>query len=171
MACMALLAGLFFLSSCSEDVLDMENPSVEIFINQLKSGKLTADAPDATDLMPHFTTDDIAALLTHADDLTEITSFPLAPVSYNAGGKFRLGECVLWVVETIRIGQNASLGCKMVHNDAARYEGIYFLSDEEFLEAVELYRHWWKFRNVPQTMWAIDTCLDDPLCGSSYMWW
>ena len=57
----------------------------------------------------------------YAEDLTVIPSFPLAPVSYSAGGKLRLGECILWTVETIRLGQNASMGCKMVHVDAENY--------------------------------------------------
>ena len=48
-------------------------------------------------------------LLKYAEDLTVIPSFPLAPVSYSAGGKLRLGECILWTVETIRLGNNASM--------------------------------------------------------------
>ena len=85
--------------------------------------------------MPKFTSEDIEELLKYAEDLTVIPSFPLAPVSYSAGGKLRLGECILWTVETIRLGNNASMGCKMVHTDAENYEGIYFLSDEEVLDA------------------------------------
>ena len=68
--------------------------------------------------MPKFTSEDIEELLKYAEDLTVIPSFPLAPVSYSAGGKLRLGECILWTVETIRLGHNASMGCKMVHVDA-----------------------------------------------------
>jgi len=166
--CMALFAEIFLFSSCTDETLDMENPNVGTFVNQLKSGKLTNES---FEVLSYFTTDDIGALLTYADDLTEVTSFPLAPVSYNAGGKFRFGECVLWVIETIRMGQIASLGCKMVHSDSSNYGGIYFLTDEEYLEAVDLYRHWWKFHDIPQTLWVVDACHDDPLCGSEYMWW
>ena len=92
--------------------------------------------------MPKFTSEDIEELLKYAEDLTVIPSFPLAPVSYSAGGKLRLGECILWTVETIRLGNNASMGCKMVHTDAENYEGIYFLSDEEVLDAASRYRRW-----------------------------
>jgi len=165
---LAMIAKISFLTSCSDDALDMENPKVETFVSQLKAGKLSSES---SDVLSHFTTDDIGALLTYADDLTEVTSFPLAPVSYNAGGKFRFGECVLWVIETIRMGQKASLGCKMVHSDSANYGGIYFLTDEEFLDAVDLYRHWWNYRDIPQSLWVVDACHDDPLCGSEYMWW
>ena len=114
---------------------------------------------------------DIEELLKYAEDLTVIPSFPLAPVSYSAGGKLRLGECILWTVETIRLGNNASMGCKMVHTDAENYEGIYFLSDEEVLDAASRYRRWWETRKYPRTMWTIDPCYDEPLCGSGYMWW
>ncbi|MBP6347818.1 MAG: DUF4943 family protein, partial [Bacteroides sp.] len=26
-------------------------------------------------------------------------------------------------------------------------------------------------RKYPRTMWTIDPCYDEPLCGSGYMWW
>ena len=80
-------------------------------------------------------------------------------------------EGILWTVETIRLGNNASMGCKMVHTDAENYEGIYFLSDEEVLDAASRYRRWWETRKYPRTMWTIDPCYDEPLCGSGYMWW
>ena len=70
-----------------------------------------------------------------------------------------------------RVGHNASMGCKMVHTDAENYEGIYFLTDEEVLDAAARYRRWWEGRKYPRTMWTIDPCYDEPLCGSSYMWW
>ena len=63
------------------------------------------------------------------------------------------------------------MGCKMVHVDAEDYEGIYFLNDEEVLDAVQRYRNWWQMRQLPRTMWTIDPCYDEPLCGSGYMWW
>lgn len=121
--------------------------------------------------MPKFTREDIGRLLKYADDLTLIPSFPLATASYSAGGRLRLGECILWTVETIRLGHNASMGCKMVHIDADNYEGIYFLSDEEVLDAAARYRRWWESRKYPRTMWTVDPCYDEPLCGSGYMWW
>ena len=158
-------------SSCTQGAFDYEHPDVEIFVNQLKSGKLAIQGTDQAGYMPKFTTDDIETLLKYADDLSEIPAFPLAPVSYSAGGKLRLGECLLWTIESIRLGHNASMGCKMVHVDAEDYEGIYFLSDEEVLDAVQRYRNWWEGRKYPRTMWTIDPCFDEPLCGSNYMWW
>ena len=149
--CLAGMVLLFLpLVSCTEEVLDYEHPDVELFVKQLKDGELVPQSPDGMVGMPKFTIQDIEKLLEHADDLSVIPSFPLAPVSYSAGGK---------------------LGCKMVHVDAENYEGIYFLSDEEVQDAVLRYRHWWENRKLPRTMWTIDPCWNEPLCGSGYMWW
>ena len=54
-------------------------------------------------------------------------------------GKIRLGECMLWVIESIRQGTPPSLGCKMVLANAENYEAIYFLTDEEVLDAAALW--------------------------------
>ncbi|MCI1647375.1 MAG: DUF4943 domain-containing protein [Bacteroides sp.] len=161
----------YTLTSCSEEVLDYNNPDVDLFVKQLKEGKYVTEDLDGLSTMPKFTVDDIGQLLKYAEDMTVIPSFPLAPVSYSAGGKLRLGECILWTVESIRLGHNASMGCKMVHTNAENYEGIYFLSDEEVLDAATRYRRWWENRKYPRTMWTIDPCYDEPLCGSGYMWW
>lgn len=162
---------VFSLFSCSEETLDYNHPNVDLFVKQLKAGKYSTQSPDGLSSMPKFTSEDIETLLKYVEELTVIPSFPLAPVSYSAGGKLRLGECILWTVETIRLGHNASMGCKMVHTDAENYEGIYFLSDDEVLDAAARYRRWWETRKYPKTMWTVDPCYDEPLCGSGYMWW
>lgn len=167
--CISLLFVPF--TSCTEDILDYEHPDVALFVKKLKSGELPAQSPDGMSPMPKFTVQDIEELLDYADDLSVIPAFPLAPVSYSAGGKLRLGECLLWTIETIRLGHIASMGCKMVHVGADNYEGIYFLSDEEVQDAVSRYRHWWENRKYPRTVWTIDPCWNEPLCGSGYMWW
>ncbi|MBQ8674161.1 MAG: DUF4943 family protein [Bacteroides sp.] len=166
LVCMALLG-----SACHEEMLDYNHPDAALFVKQLKSGKYSVQGSDGVNHIPHFTMDDIEYLLEHAEDMTLISSFPLAPVSYSAGGKLRLGECILWTIETIRLGRFASMGCKMVHTDADNYEGIYFLSDAEVRDAAERYRRWWEGRKLPRTMWTVDPCYDEPLCGSGYMWW
>lgn len=168
-----LLTILFCLTfaSCGEESLDYNHPDVDVFVKKLKAGKYSTQSPEGLSNVPKFTKDDIEELLKYAEDLTVIPSFPLAPVSYSAGGKLRLGECILWTVETIRLGHNASMGCKMVHTDAENYEGIYFLTDDEVLDAAARYRRWCESRKYPRTMWTIDPCYDEPLCGSGYMWW
>lgn len=150
------------ISSCGKEILDFNNPDVDLFVKQLKSGKYVSQDSEGKDIYPQFTNDDIGDLLEYAEDLTVIPSFPLAPVSYSAGGKLRLGECILWLVETIRLGHNASMGCKMVHIDAENYEGIYFLSDEEVLDAAARYRRWWEGKKYPRTVWTIDPCPAPP---------
>lgn len=157
--------------SCSDDTLDMENPDVDLFVKLLKSGTLTVNEETGMVTMPNFTTDDIEGLLRYAEDLTEISSFPLAPVSYLAGGKPRLGECILWMVESIRLGTNASLGCRMVHKDAVNYEGIYFLNDDELLDAAAHYRRWWNKVNHAGGLSVIDASGNEPLADSDYRWW
>ena len=145
-AVMAILIFFFSLSfvSCTEETLDYNNPDVDLFVKQLKAGKYSVESPEGLNTIPRFTVDDIGDLLKYAEDLTVIPSFPLAPVSYSAGGKLRLGECILWTVETIR---------------------------DEVLDASARYRRWWENRKYPRTMWTIDPCYDEPLCGSGYMWW
>ena len=51
------------------------------------------------------------------------------------------------------------------------YEALYFLTDEEVLDAAACYRRWWEERQYPKTRWTIDPCYDEPLCGTGYRWW
>lgn len=166
-----LLLSFCMLTSCSEEALDYNHPDVELFVKQLKNGTFQIQSADGENPMPKFTVNDIGELLNYADDLSIIPSFPLAPVSYSAGGGLRLGECLLWTVETLRLGHIASMGCKLVHIEATNYEGIYFLTDNEVHDAVERYRRWWENRQYPRTVWTIDPCWNEPLCASPYMWW
>ena len=61
--------------------------------------------------------------------------------------------------------------CGMVLANAENYEAIYFLTDDEVLDAAACYRRWWEGRKYPKTTWTIDPCYDEPLCGSGYRWW
>ncbi|WP_455591696.1 DUF4943 family protein [Bacteroides sp.] len=167
----AVMLMLTVCVGCSDETLDYNNPDVDLFVKQLKSGNYTTRSPKGFVEVPNFTEKDIPALLKYAEDMTIIPSFPLPPVSACFSGKVRLGESILWIVETIRVGNYASLGCKMVRANAENYEGIYFLTDEEVLDAAARYRHWWESRQFPRTVWTIDACFNEPLCGSGYRWW
>lgn len=156
-------------TNCSSEELDRNNPEVSLFVKQLKAGTYNMKNEKGVDEIPHFTEKDIPELLKHVEDLTIIPSFP--PVYNSNHGKIRLGECMLWTIETIRLGMPASLGCKMVEANAENYEAIYFLTDDEMLDAAACYRRWWEGRKYPRTAWTIDPCYDDPLCGSGYRWW
>lgn len=156
-------------SGCGSEEMDYNNPDVALFVKQLKSGTYKMKNEKGVVEVPHFTEKDIPELLNYAEDLTIIPSFPSV---YNTNnGKIRLGECMLWVIEYIRQGIPPSMGCKMVLANAENYEAIYFLTDEEVLDAVSCYRSWWEGRNYPKTGWTIDPCYDDPLCGTGYRWW
>ena len=161
---LTLVLSLLTCVSCSEETLDYNNPDVDLFVRQLKAGNYNTKSPKGFVEVPKFTEKDIPTLLNYAEDLTLITSFPLPPVSAYYSGKVRLGECMLWVVETIRLGHYASFGCKMVRANAENYEGIYFLTDEELLDAAARYRRWWENRQYPRTAWTIDACFDEPIC-------
>lgn len=170
-AWMILLAAwmIVAITGCSEEKLDYYNPDVALFVKQLKAGNYNTKNEKGMIEVPHFAEKDIPALLKYSEDLDIIPSFPSA---YNGNsGKIRLGECILWTVEGIRLGFPASLGCKMVQANAQNYEAVYFLSNEEVLDAAARYRRWWESRQYPRTAWTIDPCYDEPLCGSGYRWW
>ena len=157
------------LSGCSEDKLDYHHPDAELFVKQLKAGTYNTKNEKGVVEVPHFTEKDIPTLLKYVGQLDLIPSFPSA---YNDNsGKIRLGECVLWTIESIRLGFPTSLGCKMVYANAPNYEVLYFLTDEELLDVAVRYTRWWEGRHYPRTAWSIDPCYDDPLCGSGYRWW
>lgn len=164
-----LLSLMMFVGGCSHVEMDYTNPDVDLFVKQLKAGTYNVKNEKGVVVVPLFEEKHIPQLLGYADDLSIIPSFPSA---YTAGnGKIRLGECMLWIVESIRQGTAPSMGCKMVLAGAENYEPIYFLTDEEVLDAVALYRGWWEQRKLPRTRWTIDPCHNNPLCGSGYRWW
>mgnify|MGYP002249497166 CR=1 FL=1 len=100
------------LVGCSSEEMDYENPDVTVFVKQLKAGTYNMKNEKGVVEVPHFTEEDIPELLKYAEDLTIIPSFPSV---YNTNnGKIRLGECMLWVIESIRQGTAPSLGCRMV---------------------------------------------------------
>ena len=98
------------LVGCSSEEMDYENPDVTVFVKQLKAGTYNMKNEKGVVEVPHFTEEDIPELLKYAEDLTIIPSFPSV---YNTNnGKIRLGECMLWVIESIRQGTAPSLGCR-----------------------------------------------------------
>ena len=140
-------------TGCTSEEMDYNNPDVALFVKQLKSGTYKMKNEKGVVEVPHFTEEDIPELLKYAEDLTIIPSFPSV---YNMNnGKIRLGECMLWVIESIRQGTPPSLGCKMVLANAENYEAIYFLTDEEVLDAAACYRSWWEERQYPKTLVVI----------------
>ena len=107
------------LVSCGEESLDY-NHRMWLFV-KLKTENNSALRAEQCAIAKR----NIEELLKYAE-FKVIPSFPLAPVSYSAGGKLRLGECILWTVETVRLGHNASMGYKMCNVDAENWRGICF---------------------------------------------
>ena len=164
-----LISVIVCLTACGSDTFYYSNPQVAGFVRALKAGTYNYKDDKGVVVLPEFTDEDIPALLNYVDDLTIIPSFPTIYVSNS--GKIRLGECILWIIDSIRLGMPTSMGSNMVVANAENYEAIYFLSDEEVLNVSTRYRSWWENRKYPRTTWTIDPCYDDPLCGSGYRWW
>ncbi|NDV59805.1 DUF4943 family protein [Bacteroides sp. 519] len=162
---------LFIVASCTEEAVDYYNPDVKLFVKHLKAGTYNTKNEKGAVVVPMFSYKHIAELLRYADDMTEIPSFPLPTLSSHYGGKPRLGECILWIIESIRIGQPASMGCKIVHKDAMNYEGIYFLTSEQVVEAALLYREWWRKIDTQDSNSLLRYWPLDPLAESDYRWW
>ena len=161
----------FVAVSCSEDTLDYHKPEVKLFVKQLKSGNYNTTNENGVVEVPKFTQQHIPQLLKYVEDTSEVPSFPLAAISSEFGGKPRLGECMLWIIESIRLGYSPSMGCKLVTKDADNYVGMYFLTNEEVLEVAALYRRWWEVVENPNPIWSVDLWTLDPLSGSNYRWW
>lgn len=158
-------------TGCSDEVMDYHNPDVKVFVKQLKSGTYNTKNANGIVEVPLFTSKHIPQLLRYTEDMTEIPSFPLSSISSHFGGKARLGECMLWIIEGIRLGYSPSLGCKLLHRNADGYEGIYFLTNEEVLKAAVLYRLWWETVESPDQHSFINLWIVDPLATSDYRWW
>lgn len=159
-------------SGCKNtEEIDFDHPDVDLFVKQLKMGTYVTKSPEGFVEVPNFTIKDIPKLLEYSSDMSTIPMFPLPPISPYVLSDIRLGESMLWIVESIRIGTYASMGCRMVRVNAENYEAQYFLSNQEVLEAVSHYKSWWETRTYPKTRWSIDPCFDDPLCGTNYKWW
>lgn len=164
----------FSLSGCNDDTINYNHPNVDVFVKQLKAGEYKTKSPEGFVEVPHFSESDIPNLLKYASDLTIIPTFPMPPTTTPANdNKIRLGECILWIIESIRLGHNASLGCHIVLANAENYEPVYFLTNKQLLNAAERYRCWWEERSShrSRTKWTIEPCYDIPLCGSGYRWW
>ena len=50
-------------------------------------------------------------------------------------------------------------------------EGIYFLNDDELLDAAAHYRRWWNKVNHAGSLSVIDSTGSEPLSDSDYRWW
>lgn len=146
---------LFVSPSCNDGFshdFNMDKPDVEVFVRLIKKGTYECSEVSETGellwlKMPGFTRNDIPGLLNLASDLTQIKSFPDNPISSIRLDYMRLGECLLWVVEGIRIGRpygSLTPSLSTAGEIIAGSSTVRRLTDEEVLEVRQLYLDWWK---------------------------
>lgn len=159
-----LLLLLFF--SCEKETFDPGNPSVEEFVQLISEGEYTVDY---TAPLPHFKSYDIAALLRHSGNFKEVPQFPVNPISSFSGIPFRLGECLLWTVESIRITPQTAekLSFPSLAPVLIKEGNEERLSEAELLEVYQLYETWWNNRK-DKSFAELQSI--DPLAGSGYRW-
>ena len=174
-AFLIISACLFLAIGCGKDNFDLNDPDVEIFVNQLKSGKYEKyekgnEGENLWLLMPNFSENHIQSLISFSKDTTHIVAFPINPISSRRpfpGGReyFILGECLLWTVEGIRNGAGyGSLDPFLIDttkNESERYKG---LNGNEILIVRDFYKDWWN--NLKDKDWENK----NPLEGTSYRW-
>ena len=90
-----LFSAVLILISCQKSHWD--NPTVDQFVTMIKKGNY--DSP----YLPNFQPNDIERLLHYANDFQKIKSFPINSISSYMPTEFRLGECLLWTVESVRL--------------------------------------------------------------------
>ncbi|WP_321517729.1 DUF4943 family protein [uncultured Bacteroides sp.] len=167
----SLLVGILLFTSCNGEDVDFNNPDPVAFVEQIKAGTYDTKSPYGFVEVPIFAKKDIPELITHVKDMSTIPFFPANMVtSYGPNANYRLGECIMWTIESIRVGRYASLGCKLIHTDVNEHMQYAFLSDKEVKGVADLYVKWWnKVMNQPEYSLK-DSFLEDPLAGTNYRW-
>jgi hypothetical protein len=164
------IATTFFIllaSSCN-DFTATEPPSVENYIQQLKSNQFQADH------LPLFTDQDIPALLAYRDDKQLITNFPRTTPSSYYQRECTVGMFVLWTVESIRavaINSDRLIGRFPSQNPILAIRNSNQLTlvadDRSHSIAANAYYDWWL--NIPSNGFAIMKTVD-PLAKTDYRW-
>jgi hypothetical protein len=148
------------LASCSK----LDNPAVETYIYQLKTGKYKS--PE----LPAFKPDDIPSLLQYRNETMIITDFPHNPISSLWGPECELGIYVLWTIESIRaveIGSQYLIGRFPSQNPvlALRETGDLVSDEDSHLIADQAYLNWWYSAATRKNKMEVD-----PLENTKYKW-
>jgi len=125
--------------------------------------------------LPDFNPGDIPILLQYSNDFKEIPYFPVNPISSLIPPKFRLGECLLWTIESIKRNYDNEeklskypsfipmLGKKEFENDP----GSQILNEVELNEVYTLYLDWWQENeHLDFELFRFDNVFEDTL----YFW-
>lgn len=158
----AMLISTFM--SCSKE--PEPKTEVEIFMEQVKSDKYTADT------LPEFSPDEIPVLLRDADDFSEIRYFPVNPLSSQGPNQLTVGECMMWTIEHIRLfyGYYTNLNQFPSLIPELKIRSLTYgsdLNETQLKEAYSLYYNWWYDNTVKDFE---ETRLINPLEVSPYVW-
>jgi len=144
----------------------LNEPDVKTFVRQIKDGSYDIRNKNGELELPNFTHYHISELLEFVEDMSEISIYPLS-----AAGTMpkhpRLGVCLLWTVEGIRVGKKfPTFNCLLTIKTE---EGVREATDDEAKEVANLYRLWWK-PLLPYRL-GQDKYLINPLEETPYHWY
>jgi hypothetical protein len=155
---------------CKEE-FDLNDPDVDLFVDLVIRGEYKSR------YLPSFTPGDISELLRFSDNFIEIKTFPVSPISSYWPPKFRLGECLLWTIESIRLSYDISNKIKkfpslvptLVRTDISSNDPVErMLDNAKLFDVYNLYKKWWednKHRNFEEFRDI------NPLRESNYEWY
>lgn len=168
----SFIAIFILLSACKKSGFDIDNPDVDVFVQQLKAGTYsqyeTNEKGERLWLkMPKFGEQHIARLIELSKDTTHINQFPTNPMSSRTPrpqgrNYFILGEGLLWIVAGIN--GRGSLDPYLIDDSKEVPEKYNGLTTTEILLVSEKYSQWWNsYKNA-------DWKAQDPLAGTAYIW-
>ncbi|WP_114789302.1 DUF4943 family protein [Niabella yanshanensis] len=162
----------FFLLGCKKNGFDVNNPDVDLFVSQLKSGSYNErevgdDGKPLWLKMPRFGHKHVARLIELSKDTARIEKFPTNPISSrrpHPEGRdyFILGECLLAVVEIIR--EKGWLDPYLIDTSKDIPERFKGVTGVEILMISDQYRQWWS--NYKDGDWKGN----NPLANTPYKW-
>ena len=161
-----LIFALCFVT-CNEE--DNAIGDVQKYVNSLINGKYESM------YLPNFTPEHIPILLTYADDFREIPGFITNPISSYHPPKFRLGECILWTIESIRLKYDSeeemlkfpSMVPILIKEGFGNDPASGILNEDELNEVFGYYSDWWDVNsNTDFNLFRFDDILKD----TNYTW-
>jgi hypothetical protein len=160
---LVLFATLF--TSCEKD--HWSDPNVDQFVRMLIKG--TYDDM----FIPNFQPGDIERLLHFANDFQVIESFPINPISSYMPMELRLGECLMWTIESIRLKYDKTNGFERFPSLAPKLFNPggtidpHTAGTDDLLRAYNLYSKWWSDNKSKA---FDDFRLINPLQNADLMW-
>ena len=165
-----LILGMLFIQCTDEDTLDFDNPSVQIFVQMVKTNSYNQEGISGIVEVPNFKKEDIPNLLKYAKDTTPVRGFPINPVSSEKAEYYFLSQCLLWTIEKVRIGAYPSSSPSLFKSVEDEETLIEVSTTDEIMKVWELYNEWWKkVENEPLES-SVGYYHLDPLEGSPYSW-